>query len=159
MFLPRKAFFFLLFVGCALIGSINSEPTYNYRYCLDQSNNSSDASFQSYLKVLLGSLSSKASQNKSFYNDTSNGIYGLFLCRGDVNTSTCQSCVSYAGQYITTLCPSNRTAIIWFEECMLRYSDTNFFGVEQTFPWLNRSNGNNRASPNETDFGGLALMN
>jgi len=159
MFLPQKAFFFLLFVGCALISSINSEPTYNYHYCLDQSNNSSDASFQSYLKVLLGSLSSKASEKNSFYNNASNGIYGLFLCRGDVNASICQSCVSYAGQNITTQCPSNRTAIIWFDECMLRYSDTNFFGEEQTSPVHYMLNANNRPSPNEIDFGGQALMN
>jgi hypothetical protein len=159
MFLFQKAFLFLLFVGCALIGSINSEPTYNYHYCLDQSNNSPNVSFQSNLQVLFGSLSSNASENNSFYNDASNGIYGLFLCRGDVNTSTCQSCVSYAGQYITSQCPSNTTAIVWFDECMLRYSDTNFFGVEQTLPWVFMWNIQNRTSPDETDFDGRAVMN
>ncbi|GMY37088.1 cysteine-rich repeat secretory protein 38-like [Fagus crenata] len=42
--------------------------------------------------VLLDSLSTKASQNYSFYNESSNiGIYGLFLCRGDVSNNTCQS--------------------------------------------------------------------
>ena len=81
MFFIQKAVIFLLFVRCALMSSINSQPIYNYHFCEDQSNNSSDASFESNLTVLLGSLSSKASQNISFYNDTSNGIYGLFPCR------------------------------------------------------------------------------
>ena len=159
MFFIQKAVLFLLFVGCALMSSINSQPIYNYHFCEDQSNNSSDPSFESNLTVLLGSLSSKASQNISFYNDTSNGIYGLFLCRGDVNTSTCQSCVSYATQDIISRCPSKRTAIIWFDPCMLRYSDANFFGVEQTSPAVTLFNVRDRNSPNITDFGGQSLMN
>ncbi|XP_059436930.1 cysteine-rich receptor-like protein kinase 25 [Corylus avellana] len=145
--------------GCALMSSINSKPTYNYHFCEDQSNNSSDASFESNLTDLLGSLPSKACQNISFYNDTSNGIYGLFLCRGDVNSSTCQSCVSYAAQDITSRCPSNTTAIIWFDECMLRYSNTDFFGVEDLSPMVFMWNVENLTSPQQTDFGGRALMN
>ncbi|XP_062161843.1 cysteine-rich repeat secretory protein 1-like [Alnus glutinosa] len=142
------------------MSSINSEPTYNYHYCLDQSNETPNTSFQSNLTVLLGSLSSKASQSYSFYNDTSNGIYGLFLCRGDVNSSTCQSCVSYASQDITSRCPSNRTATIWFDECMLRYSNSNFFGVEATSPGLLAWNIiGNTTSPDAANFGAQALMN
>jgi hypothetical protein len=160
MFFFQKAFFFLLVAGCWLMSSINSQPTYNYHYCLDQSNETPDTSFQSNLSVLLDSLSSKASQNNSFYNDTSNGIYSLFLCRGDINSSICQSCVSYATQDITSRCPSNRTATIGFDQCMLRYSDTNFFGMEQTSPELLAWNTiGNTTSPDEANFGALALMN
>jgi len=159
MFLFQKAFLFLLLAGCALMSTINSQPTYNHHFCRDQSNETLNTSFESSLTVLLGSLSSKASENNNFYNDSSNGIYGLFLCRGDVNTSTCQSCVSSAGQEIRSQCPSNRTAIIWYDECMLRYSDTNFFGVEDTslmvFMWNVH---NSSVSPTETDFGQGAQM-
>jgi hypothetical protein len=150
MFFIQKAVIFLLFVGCALMSSINSQPIYNYHFCEDQSNNSSDASFESNLTVLLGSLSSKASQNISFYNDSSNGIYGLFLCRGDVNTSACQNCVSYATQDLISRCPSNRTVIIWFDECM--FSDTNFFGVGETSPALLMWNIGNTTSPDDPKF-------
>jgi hypothetical protein len=159
MFLFQKACLFLLLAGCTLMSSINSQLTYNYHNCLDQSNETLNTSFESSFTVLLGSLSSKASENNSFYNDSSNGIYGLFLCRGDVNTSTCQSCVSSAGQEIRSRCPSNRTAIIWYDECMLRYDDANFFGVEDTslkvFMWNVQ---NSSVSPNETDFGQRAQM-
>jgi hypothetical protein len=159
MFLFQKAFLFLLLAGCALMSTINSQPNYNHHFCRDQSNETLNTSFESSLTVLLGSLSSKASENNNFYNDSSNGIYGLFLCRGDVNTSTCQSCVSSAGQEIRSQCSSNRTAIIWYDECMLRYSDTNFFGVEDTslmvFMWNVH---NSSVSPTETDFGQGAQM-
>ncbi|XP_059436931.1 cysteine-rich receptor-like protein kinase 10 [Corylus avellana] len=55
----------------------------------------------------------------NFYNDTSNGVYGLFLCRGDASIGTCQRCVIYAVEYIKLLCPSSKTVIIWFDDCML----------------------------------------
>ncbi|CAK9135450.1 unnamed protein product [Ilex paraguariensis] len=71
-----------------------------------------------------------------FYNETFNDIHGLFLCRGDVNASTCQNCVTSAGKEISRVCPSNKTTIIWYDFCMIRYSDINFFGEQQSQPRL-----------------------
>ncbi|KAK7832315.1 putative cysteine-rich receptor-like protein kinase 23 [Quercus suber] len=148
------AFPLVLFAVFSLTSSINSQPTYNDNICLDQSNQTTNANYQSNLTVLLNSLSSKASQNYSFYNDSSNiGIYGLFLCRGDVSNSTCQSCVSYATQDITTRCPSNNSAIIWYDECMLRYSNV------QTSPEVLMWNVGNTTSPDQPNFSAIALMN
>ena len=154
------AFTLLLFAVFSITSSINSQPTYNENKCLDQSNQTTSANYQSNLTVLLNSLSSKASQNYSFYNDSSNiGIYGLFLCRGDVSNITCQSCVSYATRDITTRCPSNNSAIIWYDECMLRYSNVNFFGQVQTSPGLLMWNVRNTTSPDQPNFSAIALMN
>ncbi|KAL4597845.1 hypothetical protein ACB092_11G017700 [Castanea dentata] len=110
-FHDSRAFLFLSLVVFALTSYINSqpEPIYNYHYCsvglgsLEQANDD----YLSNLTVLLDSLSSKASQNYSFYKAISNktGIYGLFLCRGDVSQYTCQTCVSYVSNYIKTRCP------------------------------------------------------
>ncbi|KAG2697861.1 hypothetical protein I3760_07G124700 [Carya illinoinensis] len=131
----------------------------NWHRCYpDASNQTANASYASDLTALLDSLSDKASQNISFYNDTSNGIYGLFLCRGDVSNDTCHSCVRYASQNIASQCSSDTNAIIWFDQCMLRYSDNNFFGKEQTFPRLLMWNIENVTSPEETNFGILSLM-
>ena len=154
------AFTLLLFAVFSITSSINSQPAYNDNICLDQSNQTTSANYQSNLTVLLNSLSSKASQNYSFYNDSSNiGIYGLFLCRGDVSNITCQSCVSYATRDITTRCPSNNSAIIWYDECMLRYSNVNFFGQVQTSPGLLMWNVRNTTSPDQPNFSAIALMN
>ncbi|KAM4101972.1 hypothetical protein ACB094_05G187100 [Castanea mollissima] len=154
-----KDFLLILFSVCALSSSINSQPTYNYHFCLDQSNETSNTYYQSNLTVLLESLSSKASQNYSFYNESSNiGIYALFLCRGDVSNSTCQSCVNYATQDITTRCPSNKSAIIWYDECMIHYSNVNFFGQAEVSPILLMWNYQNTSSPDLINADALSLM-
>ncbi|XP_030948860.1 cysteine-rich receptor-like protein kinase 10 [Quercus lobata] len=154
-----RAFLLILSAVCALTSSIHSQPTYNDHICLDQSNETYNTYYQSNLTVLLKSLSSKASQNYSFYNESSSiGIYALFLCRGDVSNSTCQSCVSYATRNITTQCPSNKTAIIWFDQCMLRYSDLNFFGQTQISPMSLMYNTQNTTTPELTNFYALGLL-
>jgi hypothetical protein len=156
-----RAFLLLLLVVFVLSSSINSQPiTYNYLFCLDQSNKTANTNYKSNLTVLFDSLSTKASQNYSFYNESSNiGIYGLLLCRGDVSNNTCQRCVSYATQDITTLYPSHETAIIWYDECMLRYSNVSFFEEEQTWPRVLAWNLQNSTSPDDTNFGARSLMN
>ncbi|KAG5536463.1 hypothetical protein RHGRI_024031 [Rhododendron griersonianum] len=55
-----------------------------------------------------------------------NQVYGLALCRGDINSTDCKACVSQTE--IQQLCPSKVEAIIWYEYCLLRYSNLNFFG-------------------------------
>ena len=148
-----KDFLLILFSVCALSSTINSQPTYDYHFCLDQSNETSNTYYQSNLTILLDSLSSKASQNYSFYNESSNiGIYALFLCRGDVSNSTCLTCVSYTYQDITTRCPSNKSAIRWYDQCMLRYSDVNFFRQAQTSPLLLMYDTQNTTSPDQENL-------
>ncbi|XP_035545170.1 cysteine-rich repeat secretory protein 38-like [Juglans regia] len=155
----RVSVLLLLFTACAIIIPTNSQlPIYNSHVCLDPYNETSNDSYGSNLTTLLGSLSDKASQNISFYNDTSNGIYGLFLCRGDVSIDTCKRCVRYASQNIASRCSSNRSAIIWFDECMLRYSNINFFGKEETLPRLLMWNVENQTSNDETNFETPSLM-
>ena len=149
------AFLLILCVVFALTSSINSQPAaYATHICLDQSNETANADYKSNLTVLLESLSSKASQNYSFYNESSNiGIYGLYLCRGDVSNETCQICLSNATQDITTRCPSNKSAIIWYDKCMLRYSNVNFFGAASWSPAIIGQN-----TANQPDFYSLTLL-
>ncbi|KAF7840680.1 cysteine-rich receptor-like protein kinase 10 [Senna tora] len=56
------------------------------------------------------------------------------MCRGDVPSRLCHDCVQHATKRIVAKCPYNKEAIIWYEECMLRYSDRSFFSTLQTDP-------------------------
>ncbi|KAG5545497.1 hypothetical protein RHGRI_017856 [Rhododendron griersonianum] len=57
-----------------------------------------------------------------------NQAYGLALCRGDVKTTDCQACVAEAETEIRKRCQFNKGAIIWYDNCMLKYSNLEFFG-------------------------------
>ncbi|OIT04815.1 putative cysteine-rich receptor-like protein kinase 20 [Nicotiana attenuata] len=75
----------------------------------------------------------------SLYNNGGNSIYanrsegedpdkvhGVFLCRGDVAPEVCQRCIDVATERILRECPHTRDAIIWYDECLIRYSNVSF---------------------------------
>nr|GMD86349.1 cysteine-rich receptor-like protein kinase 25 [Ipomoea batatas]GME17909.1 cysteine-rich receptor-like protein kinase 25 [Ipomoea batatas] len=87
------------------------------------------------LNFLLSTLSSNGTRRNGFYNSTVGGrnasdaaVYGLFMCRGDVSGSVCRTCVGDATVAILQRCPNQMTATIWYDYCMLRYSDGPLYG-------------------------------
>ncbi|OMO76701.1 hypothetical protein CCACVL1_15481 [Corchorus capsularis] len=78
--------------------------------------------------------------NVGIKTDPDNIAYGLFLCRGDAPKEICQDCVGTAVKDIVQHCPNDRAAIITYEECMLRYSNENFFGTVELKPALQQTN-------------------
>ncbi|XP_030964904.1 putative receptor-like protein kinase At4g00960 [Quercus lobata] len=149
---------FVLFVLTSSISSLLS--TEIYHKCTDGlgSNEPSNENYRSNLTTLLDSFSSKTFQNYTFDTSSNGGIYGLFLCRGDLSNINCQNCVKVASNFITSKCPLNRSAIVWNAGCMLRYSDFNFFGVSQTQPQVFLWNSQNETSPEEPNFDATSLM-
>ncbi|KAK2650437.1 hypothetical protein Ddye_017926 [Dipteronia dyeriana] len=67
----------------------------------------------------LGSIGQKASNIK---------VYGLALCRGDVSTQNCSTCVAEAISYVRENCPNSLQAMVWYDNCGLKYSNEDFFG-------------------------------
>ncbi|XP_062087474.1 cysteine-rich receptor-like protein kinase 10 [Humulus lupulus] len=137
-----------------IINFVNSQPLATPT-CSDPTNKTSDTGFSSKLTSLLDTLTSKAALN-TFYNESSDGVYGLFLCRGDVSSKDCQGCVINATRELKSHCSTNKTAIVWFDFCMVRYSSTNFFGKEQLRPSLELCNTKGRTS--QTDIDAFSLM-
>ncbi|XP_074267405.1 cysteine-rich receptor-like protein kinase 25 [Silene latifolia] len=131
------------------------------KYCNYTSSNYSEGSvFDKNLGLFFSSLTAKTSQ--LFYNnsvgDGSDRVYGLFQCRFDVGFDVCHTCVKDATQLIGEECPLGKESLIWYKECMLRYSDRNIFSLydNTTQPgWYVKSN------VNETDSAefGLVLKN
>ncbi|KAI9186930.1 hypothetical protein LWI28_022418 [Acer negundo] len=124
-------FVFLLSLSGSLLAFTSaSDPSYLYHICLDK-NFTINSTYQSNLNRLLFSLSSYTDRSKIFYRTTEgddpNKAYGLFQCRGDVTTSTCQDCVAFASTDAVQRCPAQKEATIWYDECYLRFSDSNIF--------------------------------
>lgn len=100
-------------------------------------NTSSGATYHSNLNLLLSSFSN-LSRTNSFYNSTvplntsssiSNPAYGLFMCRGDVDLDTCERCITAAAGRLLANCSNTKRANIWYQFCILRYSDQSIFSI------------------------------
>ena len=76
---------------------------------------------------------------------TSAGL--LYMCRGDVTLDVCNQCVVEATKKLTSDCKFSKEAIVWYDECMLRYSNTSFFSKVDTRPRLGLLNTGNIANP------------
>ncbi|KAL9324201.1 hypothetical protein ACSQ67_009058 [Phaseolus vulgaris] len=131
-----------------------SDPVYIYHSC-SGGNTTDGSTFQSNLKTLLSSLSDNAPGNNGFYNNTvpsqnpSDSVFGLFMCRGEVPSQLCQHCVQNATRRLSSECSLAKQAVIWYDECTLRYSNTSFFSTVSLRPkvgLLNTANISNQES-------------
>ncbi|KAL3522069.1 hypothetical protein ACH5RR_014903 [Cinchona calisaya] len=93
-------------------------------------NSTTGSNYKTSLNSTLSVLPSFASHETTngFYNFFNPGVFnGQFLCRGDVNTDVCERCVANASLEILQKCPDQKTATIWLDDCLLRYSNESMF--------------------------------
>lgn len=139
--IPRSLFLLCCILGFFIFSKRVTSSNFVGSHCQNTTYNpKASSAYSASLNVLLSSLSSNASHTiNGFYNSTaghniSDRVYGLFLCRGDVSSDICKQCVADAGKRIRELCSKERSAIIWYAECLLRYSnESTFFRVDASF--------------------------
>ncbi|XP_062025307.1 cysteine-rich repeat secretory protein 38-like isoform X2 [Rosa rugosa] len=73
-----------------------------------------------------------------FYN-TSAGqnpdkAHAIGLCRGDLKPDPCRSCLDGVRNLLIEACPSEKEAIGWYENCMLRFSNRSLHGSTEVVP-------------------------
>ncbi|KAJ4976545.1 hypothetical protein NE237_001651 [Protea cynaroides] len=145
-----------------LLGHCTAQSAYAYHFCLGD-NYTAESTYQTNLSRLLSSLSSNSTTDSGFYSTTtgqnSNKIYGLFLCRGDVTPETCSSCIQLARDNVTNYCPTQKEAIIWYDLCMLRYSNRSIFSNMEDSPAAFLWNTNNVSNSDQFDQALGDLMN
>uniref|UniRef100_A0A2P2L5A4 Uncharacterized protein MANES_16G014000 n=1 Tax=Rhizophora mucronata TaxID=61149 RepID=A0A2P2L5A4_RHIMU len=124
-----------------LNSSYFAEADILYHNCSDSFTRNSP--YEVNLKGLLASLSSDSTSSKYNHYDgfkiedagtQTDKVYGLFLCRGDLSNDVCKHCVREAGQVVSQLCLFAKVAIVFLEECILRYSNKSIFSVMETEP-------------------------
>ncbi|XP_061348331.1 cysteine-rich receptor-like protein kinase 8 [Gastrolobium bilobum] len=154
----NKILFSIILIIFLFLATTESQgdPFYLYQDCSSLKTNP-NTSFQLDLKSLLSTLPSRAIGDTQFFNTTftgktpSDSIYAMFMCRGDISSSSnlCQQCVLSATHRLSSDCSLSKQAVIWFEECMVRYSTTYFFSSVSTtpkFPMWNTANVSNPKS-------------
>ncbi|KAI3879034.1 hypothetical protein MKX03_019391, partial [Papaver bracteatum] len=144
-----------------IIEYTTAQSIYRFHLCLGANYSTTTGTgnaFQTNLNHVITSLSSSASNNSiiirnGYYNTTSgqtpDTVYGSFQCRGDVKLDDCKTCVQMGSQDMNTnqRCPSYKQAIIWFNECMFRYSNQYYFNIMQDKPTVYFLSLNNVSNP------------
>ncbi|CAL8174042.1 unnamed protein product [Prunus armeniaca] len=147
-----------------LIVSFPTEAAYIGHNCSTLAGNST-STFKSNLNQLLSTLSSNSNRNDTagFYNATVGNAYGLFLCRGDSSASVCNECMDNATSEALLRCPDNQQTVVWYDHCMLRYSNQPFYSEAATSPsmtgWSPRNLPQYAEEPELNDVVGTTLDN
>ncbi|KAM7489421.1 hypothetical protein LguiB_026905 [Lonicera macranthoides] len=132
-----------------LTTNTQSAPIGVYHDCPNTTTYTPNSTYQTNLNLLLSSLSSNSTQNSTVFSTSTAGqtppnvAYGLFLCRGDVTAEVCLDCMATATREVTTRCPNQKSAIIWYAECFLRYDNVSFFSTVDLEPLIYLVNGVN----------------
>ncbi|KAJ8761628.1 hypothetical protein K2173_004404 [Erythroxylum novogranatense] len=131
-----------------------SEPTKPLDHlCLEKGNFTSNSNYESNLHQLLSSLPSNASVNHGFYGSSfgqnEDKVNAIALCRGDTKPDACRSCILQSSQMLKQVCPNQKEAIIWYDDCMLRYSNRSILGTMEFGPYFWMYNKNNVSKVNQ----------
>ena len=128
-----------IFVYQLLISIVDPQQiNYAQRFCEGAYGNYTKGSvYNQNLNQLFTTFSSQSS-NRKFYNSTigsnPNRVYGLYQCREDLNLDLCKVCIQAATRKIVQVCSVYGEAIVWYDECMLRYANRTIFSVYEISP-------------------------
>ncbi|KAL5730997.1 hypothetical protein ACHQM5_003766 [Ranunculus cassubicifolius] len=132
--------------------NLTTAQTHVYEFCNLGGNYTANSTFQTNLNLLLSSISTSNSLNSSKFLNTTAGrdpdtAYGLVQCRGDQTTESCKKCADTAAKSITTQCPYRKESVIFYDECLLHYSDESFISNVQLNPSIGLVNTANVSDP------------
>lgn len=134
--IPLGFLLFCLFHHAA----IGASPLYHF--CFSNENYTAYSPYQANLNQLLNLLYTKVPPTGFGFGSTGqypNQVNGLALCRGDVSSNNCKTCVIDASKELGERCPNRKGAIIWYDNCMLKYSNKKFIGqidnVNKFYMW------------------------
>ncbi|XP_065879074.1 cysteine-rich repeat secretory protein 38-like [Euphorbia lathyris] len=101
--------------------------------CSVSENATLDNEYQINLRNLMNSLAGNNPTQAGFFTATSGKgsgkIYGLTQCRADVSASDCAACIKNSTNSAAATCSGSKNVTVWLRWCLLRYSNTSFFGV------------------------------
>ncbi|XP_038689944.1 cysteine-rich receptor-like protein kinase 25 isoform X2 [Tripterygium wilfordii] len=142
----------VLCISSLLILSTQAVLTNIAHNCSRNSLFAPNSTYQANLNLVLSSLLENSRNEAGFYNSTAGqntpeAVYGSFLCRGDLTPNNCEDCVRDASKSIIKSCPSQKTSIIWYDQCTLRYSNINFFSIMEVKPSMSGQNRENIEDP------------
>ncbi|KAF9588273.1 hypothetical protein IFM89_008690, partial [Coptis chinensis] len=134
--------------------NLSTAQTHVTEFCLG-GNYTTNSTFQADLSILLSSMSNNSTltNNTKYFNNTvrsnSDGVYGLFQCRGDYTSEDCKKCAKTATEEVTIRCPFKKESVLFYEECLLHYSDKPVISIVQLDPTVYLVNTRNISDTNQ----------
>ncbi|URE27548.1 Cysteine-rich receptor-like protein kinase [Musa troglodytarum] len=130
------SYFLLLYL--ILLFAPSPTVAFTWQVCSTSAGNfTANSTYESNVNLLLSSLVSNGSA-PGFFTDTvgriPNQVQGLVLCRGDTNATTCSPCLSKGAVEILQLCAYDKDAVVWYDECLLRFSNLQFLSTSDNDP-------------------------
>ncbi|KVH88332.1 Gnk2-homologous domain-containing protein [Cynara cardunculus var. scolymus] len=146
---PKFLLSLCLFTSLLVAGTTMAKTELLYAVCSSGENYTRTSSFRTNLET---ALSIKTTQiNYGFYNfsgrPNSDRVDVIGLCRGDINSTSCRSCLHDSGENLRQQCPNQKEAIAWADECMIRYSNRSILHMNQTLPAIFLFNAKNASDP------------
>ncbi|XP_039169845.1 putative receptor-like protein kinase At4g00960 [Eucalyptus grandis] len=145
--------------------TINAE--FPVTYCGSTGNFTANSTYQTTLTTLLSSISTANPSSFSYssfnastvVSGTSQTLYALGLCRGDMTAQSCHACLDVLASDIRRLCPLLKEALLYGDNCFFRYSDASFFGTVERQPSYMVKSAYNVSNPDTYDAALKKLLN
>ncbi|GMN49776.1 hypothetical protein TIFTF001_018936 [Ficus carica] len=131
------ALFFILCHIFVLLSTQAVAQPFLYHFCLDEKGNyTTNSTYRANLNHLMTIFPSQEGNGYGFFNlsygNPSNEVYAIALCRGDATPAACRSCLNNSTQLLPQICPNQSEAVIWYENCTLRYSNRPMLGIKES---------------------------
>uniref|UniRef100_A0A7N0TP03 Gnk2-homologous domain-containing protein n=1 Tax=Kalanchoe fedtschenkoi TaxID=63787 RepID=A0A7N0TP03_KALFE len=124
----------VLVANLLLLASLTTRADQVYRYhrCSEFDEYfESKSAYAAHLDTVLSTFSSLDQTNNGFYNlslgQDEDQIISIALCRGDVSESSCLECIKFGTADLPPRCPSQMIGIVWYDDCMFRYTNWYLF--------------------------------
>jgi len=124
-----------------LVTLATTQPSFIYHACSNVVGNyTKKSTYEANLNHVLSSITSNTDIDYGFYSNSSVGaqepdkVYAIGLCRGDLKQDVCRSCLNDSTVALTQLCPNQKAAIGWYDNCSLRFSNTPILCIETENP-------------------------
>ncbi|XP_048551684.1 cysteine-rich receptor-like protein kinase 6 isoform X1 [Triticum urartu] len=117
-------------------GLVAAEP---WPLCGDSGEYNDKSQYQANLNLVAAALPKNASASPNLFATAEAGavpekVTALALCRGDASSRACSSCLVNAFANLPNVCPGSKEAVIYYDACMLRYSDVQFLSADDSGP-------------------------
>ncbi|XP_039828981.1 cysteine-rich receptor-like protein kinase 6 [Panicum virgatum] len=138
-------------VAVAALLAPRSASAYPWPVCGESSSFKPNSTFQANLDLLAATLPGNASASPRLYATAAAGavpeqVWAMALCRGDTNATSCLSCLAQAFRDLPNDCTYDKDATMYYDPCILHYSDVHTLPGDDTGPALNTYAVNNNAN-------------